>query len=125
MSCKGPKICAGDLKNSITIERRSLDTPAPGSALPGHTYTTILTTRAKIKTKTGVSEWNQVSVGDKKSSHTITMKFTTLEFDTRDRVKDGSGNLYEILAVENIDERDNWLNLHCSRKGNETRKAAT
>ena len=123
MSCKGPKICAGDLRTTITIERRSLDAPAPGSALPGHTYTTLFTARAKIKTKAGSSEWNQVSIAGNKSSHTITIKFTALSFDTRDRIRDISGNLYEILAVENINERDEWLNIHCSRKGSETRKA--
>ncbi len=125
MSCNGPKICAGDLRNSISVERRSLGLSAPGSALPTHTYATVFSTRAKIATKQGASEFNKVEIGGEKASHTITIRYTALAFDARDRVRDGAGNLYKILSVENVNERGGWFNLHCARTGDETRGAAT
>jgi len=123
MSCK-PKICAGNLRNAITIERRTLDNAAPGSAEPVHTYAVVFAARAEIKTKSGVSEFNRVEINGLRVSHAITIRHTSIAFDIRDRVRDAAGNLYTILAVENVDERDDWLKLHCAGQGSDERASA-
>ncbi|MDX2308078.1 MAG: head-tail adaptor protein [Hyphomicrobium sp.] len=123
MSCK-PKICAGDLRHTISIQRRALANAAPGSAEPVHTYQTVLSPRAAIKTRTGVSEWSRVEIAGERATYEMTIRWTPVAFDVRDRVRDAAGNLYRILAVENVDERDDWLKLHCARMGDEDQPAA-
>lgn len=117
-------MCSGKMRHSVTIVRRGSDVPSPGSAEPRHTYTTVLTTRAAIETKSGVSQFNQVEVNGKKVSHVFTIRFTAVEFDIRDRVKDIKGNLYSILSTDNEGEWDDFIKIYCARVGNETRVAA-
>ena len=123
MNCKGPKICAGALRHSITIERRALIAAEPGSAEPVHSYTPVLAPRAEIKTRAGASEWSRVEINGTKVSHVITIRYTAIAFDIRDRVRDYAGNHYTILAIENVDEASRWLRLHCARAGDGTAAA--
>lgn len=122
MGCK-PKICIGDLRHAITIERRTLLAAAPGTAEAQYSYAVVLSPRAAIKTKAGVNEFSRVEINGQKVTHVITIRHTAIAFDIRDRVRDGKGNLYAILAIENIDERDDWLRLHCARQGSSEQAA--
>lgn len=122
MSCK-PKLCLGDLKHGIEIVRRSLVSAAPGTAEPAHEYVPVFATRAQIKTKSGVSQWNRVEIDGKSVTHTMTIRYTPISFDVRDRVRAG-GELFAILAIENVDEANDWLRLHCALAGAETAAAA-
>lgn len=125
MSCGRPKgVCSGSLRHRITVERRSLDSPMPGSAEIEHSYQPLFTTKAEIKTKQGSSQWNQVEINGQKVSHVLTLRYTSTRFDIRDRVRDGAGNLYSILSVENSDEANDWLKIYCSLAGHESREAA-
>lgn len=122
--CARPKICSGALRHRVTVERRSLDAPIPGSAEAGHTYTVVLTTRAEIKTKQGVSEFNRVEINGTRVSHVMTIRATTVAIDIRDRVRDSAGNLYAILSVEDIDQAGDFFKLYCARQGADTRSAS-
>lgn len=115
MKCGRPTICAGSLRHAITVERRTLSAAVPGSAEPEHDYTTILTTRASIDTNRS-RPWNGVNVDDA-STHTITIRYTSIAFDTRDRIRDARGNLYVIQDIENVGEYDEMIRLSCSRRG--------
>lgn len=121
--CK-PRYCLGDLNRSMSIERRSLDVATPGLASPKHTYTNLLTMRAKIETKMGVSEFNKVEVGGERVTHRFITRYVPTQIDVRDRVKDGAGNFYRILQIENVDEQDDWLRFYCIRTGAETQAEA-
>ena len=123
MSCK-PKLCLGDLKSMITVERRSLASAAPGSAEPVHNYEPLFRVRAQIKTRAGVSEFNRVEINGTIVTHAVTIRHTTIPFDIRDRVRDGAGNLYSVLSIENVDERNEWQKLYCARQGHEAQAAA-
>ncbi|MEQ8823839.1 MAG: head-tail adaptor protein [Filomicrobium sp.] len=124
MKCRRKKMCSGSLRHRITLERRSLTASSPGSAEAEYTYTTFHTCRANIKTKGGVSEFNKIEVDGTKVSHVVTIRHTKTVFDTRDRLRDASGNLYTILSIENSDEYDDQLVLYCANQGAETRRAA-
>jgi hypothetical protein len=125
MSCGRPKgVCSGSLRHRITVERRALLSALPGSAEVRHDYTTVLSAKAEIKTKQGTSLYNSVEINGKKVSHVITIRYTSTAFDIRDRVRDGSGNLYAILSIEDVDNYHDWMRLYCALQGAETREAA-
>ncbi len=124
MSCKRRKTCSGALRYRITVERRSLGHGTPGSAEPRHSYATVLTARADVKTKAGSSQFNQVEIDGEKATHVMTIRHTTIAIDARDRVRDVRGNLYKILSIENPEMRDDQLKLYCALTGHETRIAA-
>lgn len=124
MNCK-PKVCAGDLRHGITIVRRSLESAAPGSAEPVLVYATVFTTRAAIKTKAGTTLWNRVEINGQKASHEMTIRWTSIAFDIRDRVRDAAGTLYQILSIDNVDERDDWFRLMCAKLGDDDKPSVT
>lgn len=120
--CK--KTCIGERNRRISILRRNLIASNSDSAEPVLSYETVFSVRAKIKTNGGTNEWSRVKVGDLDASHTINIAHTRVAFDARDRVRDGSGNLYAILKIENVNEQDDELNIYCARVGDENKAIA-
>lgn len=109
---------------TVQVMRRSLLPPAPGEAAPRHDYIPVLTTRAEVKSRVGSSEWGQVDIGGKKATHTFTIRFTTVQFDVRDRLRDATGQLWQILSIENADLGRRDMKIHCSNQGFEDVPAA-
>lgn len=121
MACAA--ICLGDLNARIEIVRRSLQSAAPGIAEPVHSYAPVFAVRARIQTKAGASEFSRVEINGTRVTHHITIRHTSIAFDIRDRVRDGSGSLYSILSIENMDEGNRWFRLFCAKQGAETANA--
>lgn len=110
----------GDLRWTVQIVRRTSLAPAPLSAEVTHTYTVVATTRAKAETK-GTSEFNRVVIADQEVSHVFWIRFTSIPFDTRDRLRDALGNLYSIAKVDVVEERRRWMRIFAVKLGSETR----
>lgn len=113
-------------EKQVTIEvvRRSLVAPAPGSAEARHDYTRVFHTRASVKSADMNSEWAMVDINGKRPTHTFTIRFTTIPFDSRDRVRDATGHLFQILNVDNVDLRNKELRIVTSNQGDENTQAA-
>ncbi len=109
---------------TISVVRRSLLAPDPGKAGARHGYTTVFTTRAEVKSRSGSSEWAQVDIDGKKVSDTFVIRYTTIAFDARDRVRDATGHIWQILAIEHVDLGRREMKLHCSNQGAEDVLAA-
>jgi hypothetical protein len=123
MAKKKPR-CIGCLKHRVQIQRRDLQSSNSDSSEPVYGYSDVFATRAEVTTKSGTNEWNTLVVDGEKISHVMAIRHTRIPFDARDRVRDAHGNLYRIKAVENENERDDWLILYCVRSGHEGIKAA-
>jgi len=124
MSCgRDKRACAGSMRHRVSVIRRQMSAPVFGSAEPVYSRTVALTTRAKIETKSGTTEFNRVVIGDQTVTHVITIRHTKTSIDSRDQVSDASGNLYSILKVENPNEANDELRLYCARSGEVQRKA--
>lgn len=108
---------------TIQVVRRSLLPPDPGESEARHTYSTVLTTRAAVKSA-GSSQWASVDVDGTKVTHTFTIRFTRLSFDKRDRVRDVRGQLYQILTIDNVDLANREYRIQCALTGNESAEAA-
>lgn len=109
---------------TVQVVRRALVPPAPGTAAPRHDYSVVFTTKAAVKSRTGSSEWAQVDIDGKKATHTFTIRYTTVPFDVRDRLRDATGQLWAILSIENVDLARREMKLHCSNQGFEDVPAA-
>lgn len=118
---KAPSL--GALRWTVQVVRRVTTTPQPFSAEAGHAYTPVLTTRAEVSTRQGVSEFNRVTIKDKVVTHVFTIRFTTIPFDVRDRLRDAVGTLYEILSVEHVAHGRRWMKIHCAQAGGVARES--
>jgi Phage head-tail joining protein len=114
----------GSMRWSIEVVRRVITGPLPFEGSVGHTYTPIITTRAACDTSKGVTEFNRVNV-EGTATHVFTIRFTTIPFDIRDRVRDTLGNLYMILSIENVNEARQWFKITCARTGKDDRVVTT
>jgi head-tail adaptor len=117
-----PKI--GSMDITMQIMRRDLLQPVPGSAEPRHSYTPILTTRAAVTTMAGTTEFSRVDINGTRVTHRFTIRYTTIPFDVRNRIRDARGKLYQILSVSNVDLANKLMHIHCANIGDETVAAA-
>lgn len=108
----------------IEVVRRSLRPPAPGSAEARFDYTRVFGTRAEVKTRSGTSEFGRIEFGGKTVTHTFTIRWTSIPFDTRDRVRNAAGQLWQILHVEDVDLKRIDLRIHCANIGADDLAAA-
>tara|TARA_R110000824_G_scaffold95990_11_gene230340 strand:+ start:1439 stop:1807 length:369 start_codon:yes stop_codon:yes gene_type:complete len=120
----GKKTCNGSMSRRITVVRRTTISSQSDSAEPVTTYADVFSVRANIKTNGGVNEWSRVRVGDLDATHTFTIRHTTIAFDARDRVKDGAGNLYKILKIDDVNEQGRELKIQCARAGEQNEAIA-
>lgn len=113
---------------TIQVQQREL-IQVPGSAEPKHTYSTLFTTRADVKTRSGEADFAKVSIKGAGGipvgiTHTFSIRYTTIPFDTRHRVRDAQGHLFAIVAVEDVDLANREMRIHCAASGSETVEAA-
>ena len=108
---------------TIQVQERAI-TSTIGSAEPKHAYTTKFTTRADVKSKGGQSEFARVDINGKTVTHTFSIRYTTIPFDVRDRIRNAQGQLFQILRVEDVDLANRELRIHCASQGNENVEAA-
>ncbi len=109
---------------SIQIERRSLVSTDAFSAEPKHEYKPIITTRASVKSKSGVTEFSRVDINGKTVTHVFSIRWTSIPFDVRDRIRDARGQLFQILSVDNVDLANREYVIYCASQGGETVEAA-
>lgn len=109
----------------ITIEvcERALLDPLPGTAAPRHAYTPLFKVRASVKSH-GSREFGGLDVDGKAVTHTFTIRWTSIPFDARHRVRGVAGDLYQILKVDDIDHQQTELLIRCASMGNEDVEAA-
>lgn len=115
----------GDLKWSLEILRRVQTPPSPYEADADHLYTRVFVTRSKAETKSGTSEFNRVVIGDQQVSHVFWIRYTTIPIDVRDRLRDAKGTLYQILSLENVDQRNQWYKIYAAPLGSDQKQSVT
>lgn len=104
---------------TIQVVRRTLETPEPGESVAKHDYLPVLTTRATVK-GAGTKVWGQIEIDGKRVTHTFEIRWTPTVIDTRDRVRDALGGLYQILSVDHQSLGRRVTRLMCCLAGAET-----
>lgn len=118
---KKRKICIGDLRDLITLQNRSIQPPEFGEVDYVENFNDTGTVFSLINTVSGTTYFDGVNT-ETPITHEIYIRFdptvtaeTWVEFD---------GKRIDILSVEHLDERKEWLKLICNDRGL-TNKQAT
>lgn len=109
---------------TIEVVRRTLLPSDPGSAEPRHGYSRVFLTRADVTTLGGVPEIASVVVGGTAATHKFAIRFTTIPFDIRDRIRTPQGKLFQILKVEDRELANRELIILAAAQGSDDQEAA-
>lgn len=109
---------------TIEVVRRELLPSDPGSAEPRHGYSRVFLTRADVTTLGGVPEIASVVVGGTAATHKFAIRFTTIPFDIRDRIRTPQGKLFQILKVEDRELANRELIILAAAQGSDDQEAA-
>ena len=102
----------GELRTSITLKRRTASGDAGGFQKP--TWTTVATVLAKWINAHGSEVWTADMAGAKQAA-TVMIRYRS-GLDTTCAVEKG-GVLYEIVSIDDIQERHEYMELKVQRMG--------
>lgn len=111
---KKRRICAGDLTDQVVIQLRAIKAPQSGSVDFDENFTDTQTVWAAIETKSGLEQFDGVNLVTR-PSHFIYIRYIA-DVDIENWLT-YKGKRYEILDVENLEERDEFYLLRCSALG--------
>lgn len=114
------QICIGDLKDRIELSIRSQVSKNDGKIKSVMDFTALATVWAKVTTTRGSQLFDGVEISDP-FTHQIEIRYR----DDVDAEKwiDFKGNRYDIVDVQDYDERHDFLLLLCKKKGDQTKEA--
>jgi len=122
ISPKKRKICAGDLRLLINIQTRAVKSNGFDDPDYGETFTEVKQVYASIQTTRGFQSFDGVGVNNN-VTHKIYIRFdSTLNISADDWVE-FENDKYDIVDVENLEERNEFFILYCMKKGSETLNA--
>lgn len=107
-------ICIGDLNSEIEIETRAIKAPSNGGFSFNEQFTTTQTVYALIETKSGLQVFDGVNTIST-PSHMFYIRY--IENVTFENYIIYKGDRYDVLDVENLEERDEFYLLRCSKMG--------
>ncbi len=115
---KRRSVCLGDLDRCITLLIKEIKSPDDNS----FDYDSVLTISklvvfANIETKKGVTIFDS-SNRERNITHFVYIRHTPdVDIDTWVRFNDEN---YDVVDVENLDERSEFLLLRCAKRGTDT-----
>ncbi len=112
----------GDLRHRVTIQNRNIMPPDDAAFDPDLKFTTHKEVWAGVTTVSGETLFDGVGQDDV-VSHTVTIRF--IEGVTAESwilLKDGTR--LDILAIENLEERNEWIIMMAQRTGLATDEAS-
>ena len=115
---KHRKVCVGDMRDKIIIETRSIIAPVSGSVDFTESFTDTKTVFAMVETKTGVEIFDGTNLLGI-ATHLFYIRFiANITFQNWITFKNQK---FDILDVQNLEERDEFYLLRCSLRGDETK----
>lgn len=119
---KRRNVCIGDMEDEITLEDRDITPPEFGSTDFSETFTTSSTVWALIETVDGKTFFDGVSTEDN-VTHWVYINYdATVTAETWITLSDS--RRLDILRVEDLDERNDFMLLHCTDRGATTASQA-
>ena len=119
---KGKKsaLCIGDLDRKVTIRSRNIQAPQSGSVDFSEQFANTHIVWALIQTTRGSEIFNGVELQNP-VTHLIYIRFITGL--TQESWVEFNSNKYDVVDLQDIDERNEWMLLRCIKKGDESLKA--
>lgn len=119
---KKRQICIGDLRDRIFVEDRDLTAQLTGVDAV-ETFSNAVETWCLIETVDGVEFFNEVNVAFD-VTHIIYMRFdSAITEQTWLRLE--NGQRLNILDVQNLDERNEFIKIRATNRGSSTKEAAS
>lgn len=107
-------VCAGDLNKRITIENRAIVPPVSGSVDFTESFSSPIDRFAAIQTTKGKTIFDGVNQRDREVSHEIFMRYESgITSESWIRYQ---GRRLDIIEVEDLDERHEFLRILCTDK---------
>lgn len=116
---KHRKVCIGDLNDVIILQCRKIQAPESGVDATEE-FNNVDDAFALIETVTGEEVFDDTNTAVD-VTHKITISF--IEGITPETWIEFNCDRLDILNVENLEERDEWLVLRCTDKGTKNNKA--
>lgn len=114
VSGKRRVVCAGDLNKRITLQGRSITPPIFGSADFTETFAAGNERWAAINTIAGKTIFDGMNQKDVALTHEIFIRYdATVTAETWILY---NGRRFDIAAVEDMEERHEWMRLLCTDK---------
>lgn len=104
--------CIGDLDTEIVLQTRAITPPTLVDF--SETFATAATVWAMIETLHGKTEFDDSNV-ERNISHEITIRYVA-NVSTETWILHDAAR-YDVVTVEDYEERHEWLVLRCERKG--------
>jgi len=113
---KRRNVCIGDLDSLVTLENRSIQAPEFDTVDFDESFTDLASDQwALIETVRGKTFFDGAST-EVDVTHWLYINFdSTVTAETWVKLEDG--RRLDILRVENLDERSDFMLLHCTDKG--------
>ena len=112
------KICAGSLRKLIKVQTRDITSPADCVDFD-ETFADLESVFAMVETRTGETIFDDTNT-EQVVTHRIYIRF--LPTVTAETWLEIDGDKYDILNVENLDHRNEYLLLRCNKRGTNTKK---
>ncbi len=117
---KSRRVCIGNLNKRIKIQTRALTSNNTGSIETIETFTDVVEVWAAIETTRGSQLWDGVEVSNP-FTHKIYIRYRDdIDYEKWVEYEDEK---YDIVDVENLEQKNEWLLLMCTRKGDNTKEA--
>lgn len=118
ISIKHRKVCTGDLRFKIQLFDRDIDAVTSGVDLD-ISFANPLTKWAALKTVNGIEAFDSTNLSD---NHTHIFYIRYMDGIDSQKFVLYKSKYYRINDSENIDERDEYIALFCTERGDSTRK---
>ena len=117
------KLCVGDLRDRICLQTRTITEPAFGNAEFGEDFEGESEVWAAIKTMSGKVFFDGVGA-DVNVTHEVLIRHDpTVTAETW--IELGDGRRLDIVNVEDLEERGEYLRLLCTDRGSRDKGAAS
>lgn len=111
-------MCVGDMRDKIEIETRSIVAPVSGSVDFTESFVTTKTVWAMVETKSGVEIFDGTNIIGIASHFFYIRYIADITFQNWVKFK---SQYFDILDVQNLEERDEFYLIRCSLRGDETK----
>ncbi len=117
---KSRRVCIGDRNERIKIHIRTLTSNNAGSIESIETFIELVEVWAAVETTRGSQLWNGVEVSNP-FTHRMSIRYRdNIDFNKWIEFRD---EYYDIVDVENLEQKNEELFLMCIRKGDNTKEA--
>ncbi len=120
ISLKSRRICIGNLNTQITLQLRTLQGNNYASVENTEDFSDIATVWGAVITTRGSQLWDGVEISNP-FTHDIYIRYRD-DVDFTKWIEFGSQK-YDIVDVENLEQKNEWLLLKCILKGTNDKAA--